>query len=86
MHVTCVNMKCPERGFLVIEIKHLVRLCLREAGSSSALNFKFHKSASASDAVCNCVLGSEVLEMLHYVACVIRRTYLVSFLVYRAAC
>ena len=35
------------------EIRHLVRLCLRETGSSTALIFKFHTLASDSDAICN---------------------------------
>ena len=40
-------------GIFDEEIIHLVRLCLGEAGSSTALIFKFYTLASDSDAICN---------------------------------
>ena len=72
-------------GIFDEEIRHLMRLCLREAGSSIALIFKFHTLASDSDAICNFFWKKmEVFEILH---CVSYRTpkLSLSFLAYSAA-
>ena len=56
-------------GIFGEEIRHLVRLCLREAGSSTALIFKFHTLASDSDAICNFFWKKmEAFEILHSVS------------------